>query len=164
MTTDTLIRAAKNAGVDLRIEGDKLKIRGSTEVIELWTPRLREHKAALIVALTDAMRPACAVKTAITPLLAVLAVPSPHIPEKRVFSNGSEKAVQGAGEIDLERNEQSGIAAMRQKLLEAADRICDFHGSTEAGRQSLRLHCKGIEPQFMQWWIDSYEKSYPKPL
>ena len=55
-----------------------------------------------------------------------------------------------------------GIAAMRQQLLDAAERICDFHESTAAGRHSLRLHCLGIEPQCMQWWIDSYEKSYPK--
>ena len=55
MSADTLIRSVKDAGVALRVEGGNLKASGPVEAIEFWTPRLREHKAALLVALTNTM-------------------------------------------------------------------------------------------------------------
>lgn len=54
MSTDTLIRAAMDAGVALRFEGGKLKACGHVDVLRAWAPRLRERKAELIEALTPA--------------------------------------------------------------------------------------------------------------
>lgn len=51
MSTDTLIRAAMDAGVALKFEDGKLKACGHVDVLRAWAPRLREHKAALIEAL-----------------------------------------------------------------------------------------------------------------
>lgn len=51
MSTDTLIRAAMDAGVALRFEDGKLKAVGHVEAVRAWAPRLRENKAALIEAL-----------------------------------------------------------------------------------------------------------------
>lgn len=51
MSTDTLIRAAMDAGVALRFEGGKLKACGHVDVLRAWAPRLRERKAELIEAL-----------------------------------------------------------------------------------------------------------------
>ena len=52
MSTDTLIRAALDAGVALKFVGGKLKACGHVDVLRAWAPRLRENKAALIEALT----------------------------------------------------------------------------------------------------------------
>ena len=51
MSTDTLIRAAMDAGVALKFEDGKLKAVGHVEAVRAWAPRLRENKAALIQAL-----------------------------------------------------------------------------------------------------------------
>lgn len=51
MSTDTLIRAAMDAGVALKFEDGKLKAVGHVEAVRAWAPRLREHKAELIQAL-----------------------------------------------------------------------------------------------------------------
>lgn len=51
MSTDTLIRAAMDAGVALKFEDGKLKACGHVDVVRVWAPRLREHKAELIAAL-----------------------------------------------------------------------------------------------------------------
>ena len=52
MSTDTLIRAAMDAGVALKFEDGKLKALGHVDAVRAWAPRLREHKAELIEALT----------------------------------------------------------------------------------------------------------------
>lgn len=51
MSASTLIRAAMDAGVALKFEDGKIKACGHADVVSLWAPRLREHKAALIEAL-----------------------------------------------------------------------------------------------------------------
>ena len=51
MNAGTLIRAAMDAGVALKFEDGKIKACGHADVVSLWAPRLREHKAALIEAL-----------------------------------------------------------------------------------------------------------------
>lgn len=51
MSTDTLIRAAMDAGVALKFEDGKLKAVGHVDAVRAWTPRLRQHKAELIEAL-----------------------------------------------------------------------------------------------------------------
>lgn len=54
MSTDTLIRAAMDAGVALKFEDGKLKACGHVDVLRAWAPRLRERKAELIEALAPA--------------------------------------------------------------------------------------------------------------
>ena len=51
MSAGTLSRAAMDAGVALKFEDGKIKACGHADVVSLWAPRLREHKAALIEAL-----------------------------------------------------------------------------------------------------------------
>ena len=51
MSALTLIRAARDAGVDLKFEDGKLKAVGHVDAVRAWTPRLRQHKAELIEAL-----------------------------------------------------------------------------------------------------------------
>lgn len=52
MSADTLIRKALDAGVELAFVDGKLKVTGKRGVVESWTPRLRQHKAELIKALS----------------------------------------------------------------------------------------------------------------
>ena len=49
-----LIRAALDAGVHLKFEDGKIKACGRTDVVSLWAPRLRPHKAELLKALAPA--------------------------------------------------------------------------------------------------------------
>lgn len=56
MSTDTLIRAAMDAGVALKFEDGKLKALGHVDAVRAWAPRLREHKAELIEAIREASR------------------------------------------------------------------------------------------------------------
>ena len=51
MSTDTIIRAAMDAGVALKFVDGKLKAVGHVDAVAAWAPRLREHKAELIAAL-----------------------------------------------------------------------------------------------------------------
>ncbi len=51
MSVDTLIRAALDAGVELRFVDGKLKVTGKRKAVECWASKLRENKAALIEAL-----------------------------------------------------------------------------------------------------------------
>lgn len=51
MSVDTLIKKALDAGVELRFIEGKLKVAGKRTVVEIWAPRLRQHKAELIEAL-----------------------------------------------------------------------------------------------------------------
>lgn len=48
MSTDTLIRAAMDAGVALKFEDGKLKAVGNLDAVRAWAPRLRQHKSELI--------------------------------------------------------------------------------------------------------------------
>lgn len=54
MTTDTLIRAALDAGVELRFVDGQLKAVGRRKAVEAWAPRLRERKPELLQFLTEA--------------------------------------------------------------------------------------------------------------
>mgnify|MGYP001191477360 CR=1 FL=1 len=51
MSTDTIIRAAMDAGVALKFVDGKLKAVGHVDAVAAWAPRLRQHKAELIEAL-----------------------------------------------------------------------------------------------------------------
>lgn len=48
MIADALIRAALDAGVEVRIVDGQLKVRGRRGAVETWAPQLRPHKQALI--------------------------------------------------------------------------------------------------------------------
>lgn len=52
MSTDTIIRAAMDAGIALKFVDGKLKAVGQIDVVTAWAPRLRQHRAELIAALT----------------------------------------------------------------------------------------------------------------
>ncbi|WP_026436885.1 hypothetical protein [Acidovorax sp. JHL-9] len=54
MSTDTIIRAAMDAGVALKFVDGKLKAVGHVDAVAAWAPRLRQHRAALIEALAPA--------------------------------------------------------------------------------------------------------------
>ena len=51
MSTDTLIRKALDAGIELRFVAGLLKVTGHRKAVECWAPQLRQHKAELIEAL-----------------------------------------------------------------------------------------------------------------
>lgn len=51
MSVDTLIRAALDAGIELRFVDGRLKAAGAPDVLRRWAPRLREQRAPLIAAL-----------------------------------------------------------------------------------------------------------------
>lgn len=51
-TVSRLIDQARADGLELVPNGDRLKLRGPAEVIERWKPRLAEHKAEVMAALT----------------------------------------------------------------------------------------------------------------
>lgn len=51
MSADTLIRAAMDAGVEIRFVDGKLKAVGKSDALRAWAPRLRQHRAELIEAL-----------------------------------------------------------------------------------------------------------------
>ena len=53
MTAATLIRAARDAGVTLRLVGGRLTAIGALEVVQEWAPKLRAHKAELMEAIAD---------------------------------------------------------------------------------------------------------------
>ncbi|MEO7938503.1 MAG: hypothetical protein ABIR55_07760 [Burkholderiaceae bacterium] len=53
MSADTLIRNAMDAGVLLTLEDGKLMAAGQPIAVQAWAPKLREHKAELIAALTE---------------------------------------------------------------------------------------------------------------
>ena len=53
-----LIRAALDAGMHLKFEDGKIKACGRTDVVSLWAPRLRPHKAELLKALAPPEPPA----------------------------------------------------------------------------------------------------------
>ena len=53
MTTSTLIRAASDAGVTLKLVGGQLKAVGLQAAVSEWAPKLRKHNVELIEALTD---------------------------------------------------------------------------------------------------------------
>ena len=58
MSTDTLIRAALDAGVALKFVDGKLKAVGHVDAVRAWAPRLRQHKAELLKALAPPEPPA----------------------------------------------------------------------------------------------------------
>lgn len=53
MSAETLIQQARAAGVTLRLENGKIKVRGKTSVVEKLTPTLRQHKSELIAWFTQ---------------------------------------------------------------------------------------------------------------
>lgn len=53
MSTDTLIRKALDAGVELGFVDGELKVIGKRSAVAAWVPRLRPHKAALIVRIQE---------------------------------------------------------------------------------------------------------------
>ena len=56
MSTDKLLRAALEAGIEIRLADGKIKVSGCADVVMAWAPRLREHKAALIEHLIESSR------------------------------------------------------------------------------------------------------------
>ena len=54
MTTDTLIRAALDAGVELRFVDGQLRCTGRAAALRTWAPRLRARKPELTKFLTEA--------------------------------------------------------------------------------------------------------------
>ena len=52
MSVDTLIRAALDAGVELRFVDGKLKVTGKRKAVECWAPRLAASKTQLLEALS----------------------------------------------------------------------------------------------------------------
>ncbi len=54
MSVDTLIRAALDAGVELRFVDGKLRAVGRTAALRTWAPRLRQHREELTAYLADA--------------------------------------------------------------------------------------------------------------
>ena len=56
-TAFNLIDQARADGLELVPNGDRLKLRGQAEVIERWKPRLAEHKAGILAALTQPIPP-----------------------------------------------------------------------------------------------------------
>lgn len=51
MSTDTLIRRALDAGVELRFVDGQLRVAGRRSAVAAWAPQLALHKAVLIEAL-----------------------------------------------------------------------------------------------------------------
>lgn len=56
-TASRLIVQARADGLELVPNGDKLKLRGTAEVVERWKPRLAGHKAEVMAALTKPIQP-----------------------------------------------------------------------------------------------------------
>lgn len=50
---DQLLRGALDAGLDLRLDGDALKLSGDTAAVTAWAPRLRPFKGELIAQLNE---------------------------------------------------------------------------------------------------------------
>ena len=48
MSAEALVQQARAAGVTIRLENGKIKVRGKTSVVEKLTPTLRQHKAELL--------------------------------------------------------------------------------------------------------------------
>ena len=53
MSAEALVQQARAAGVTLRLENGKIKVRGKTSVVEKLTPTLRQHKSELIAWFTQ---------------------------------------------------------------------------------------------------------------
>ena len=49
----TLLSEALNAGLDLQLDGEIIKVAGRADVVKAWAPRLIEHKAELIERLRE---------------------------------------------------------------------------------------------------------------
>lgn len=56
MNAGILLRDALDAGLDLRLDGDALKLSGDTDAVQAWAPRLRPFKAELIERLIESSR------------------------------------------------------------------------------------------------------------
>ncbi len=52
MTTSALIEEARADGLELRINGEKLKLLGPVEVVERWKPRIVASKPEILAALS----------------------------------------------------------------------------------------------------------------
>ncbi|WP_299146740.1 hypothetical protein [uncultured Comamonas sp.] len=61
MSTDTLIRRALDAGIELQFVDGRLKVTGKRAAIAAWTPTLREHREHLLEALKPPPSPTPAV-------------------------------------------------------------------------------------------------------
>lgn len=53
MTAATLLRDVLDAGLELRLDGDVLKLAGDANAVQAWAPRLRPFKAELIAWLLE---------------------------------------------------------------------------------------------------------------
>lgn len=53
MTDHALIEAARADGLELRSNGDLLKLRGPADVVARWKPRIAADKAGILAALAD---------------------------------------------------------------------------------------------------------------
>lgn len=53
MNADTLLHEALDAGIAFQLDGDRLKIAGDPDAVEVWAPRLRPYKAELIARLIN---------------------------------------------------------------------------------------------------------------
>jgi hypothetical protein len=52
LNVETLLSRAKNEGLQLKLtERGTIKVEGTTEAIEKWTPELRTHKAEIVATL-----------------------------------------------------------------------------------------------------------------
>jgi hypothetical protein len=54
MNAAALIREASESGIVLRLDGGKIKARGSPEALAAMVPQLREHRPELLQLLTEA--------------------------------------------------------------------------------------------------------------
>ena len=52
-----LVRAAFDAGVELRFSDGRLRVTGKRSAVESWAPRLRPHRQRLIESLRPPMEP-----------------------------------------------------------------------------------------------------------
>jgi len=56
MTAIALIEEARADGLELHVNGDRLKLRGASEVVERWKPRIVASKPEILAALSAAPR------------------------------------------------------------------------------------------------------------
>ena len=62
----------------------------------------------------------------------------------------------------LDSDERSGLSAMRQQLLEAVNRACDYYRDTPAMREVGRLKTLAIPSEDVAEWLGHFTKAYPK--
>ena len=57
----------------------------------------------------------------------------------------------------------AGIDKTTTNLIEAAMRVCDFHGDNASSREAMRLDCLAVPAHLRLDLLEHFQAAYPQP-